>query len=312
MKTLSIVTCSMNRTEHLIRCVQAASECSIHIEHIIIDWSSHEPVRADQLPTDNRIRLLRVEGEKYWVSSRAYNFGWSFSTGSHVLKLDADQLVTEDFFYTNDWVQDVLLASDPNVGDNFIKTATGTFFVPLAYLRLVGGCNEYLDEKGWGYEDLDLFARLRGVCSQQPLDVGGLSSIEHSDLERVKYSDTNNLIPTDIQKSCLHSRNHWLARTLIWNTSIKVSTYREEDGRWRADYVPRLPDYFAKKEAVVARKLAIDEVLGIRLDPLNQSNIFAVYHLIMQQSLVRLFRAISLVPRLYARIINIMLRVVIH
>lgn len=313
MKTLSIVTCSMNRTEHLIRCAQAASECSDHIEHIIIDWSSHEPVRLEQLPDDSRINLIRIDGEKHWVSSRAYNFGWFFCKGRRVLKLDADQLISKVFFQMNDWVQYALLANDLNFGDNFVKSTTGTFFVPLECLRRVGGCNEYLNEKGWGYEDIDLFARLRGVCKQKPLDVTGLFSIEHGDLDRVKYTSENRIqsIPADILKSCLHSRNRWVAQALIWNASIKASTYCELNDHWRADYVPSLPEYFAEKEFFMAKKLAVDEILGLRIEPHDQSNAFALYNIIMHSRRVRWCRAISLVPRLYARIVNIMLRIIV-
>ena len=79
---LSVVTVCMNRREHLLRSSAALSRWPRHHEHLIVDWSSREPLRREDLPADPRLRLLRVEGEARWNLCRAYNFALARARGS--------------------------------------------------------------------------------------------------------------------------------------------------------------------------------------------------------------------------------------
>ncbi|MFM9046412.1 MAG: glycosyltransferase family 2 protein [Cyanobium sp.] len=90
MKGLSIVTVCMNRREHLLATAPRVAVWPHHGEHLIVDWSSRDPLRREELPGDERVRLLRVEGEGRWNLCRAYNFAVAHANGDLVLKLDAD------------------------------------------------------------------------------------------------------------------------------------------------------------------------------------------------------------------------------
>ena len=60
-----------------------------HHEHLILDWSSAEPLLREQLPNDHRLRLIRVDGERDWHLCRAYNLALQLARGSVLFKLDA-------------------------------------------------------------------------------------------------------------------------------------------------------------------------------------------------------------------------------
>ena len=79
MLELSVVTVCMNRQQHLVQTaphVQAwADGLGLSWEHVVVDWSSDDPIPRELLPASASVRLLRVNGEEGWSASRAYNFG---------------------------------------------------------------------------------------------------------------------------------------------------------------------------------------------------------------------------------------------
>ncbi len=95
---LSVVKVCMNRREHLLVSAPHVAAWPHHSQHLIVDWSSREPLRRQDLQADSRIRLLRVEGERAWHLCRAYNFALAQAHGDCLLKLDADVWPTEAFY----------------------------------------------------------------------------------------------------------------------------------------------------------------------------------------------------------------------
>ena len=88
----------MNRQAHLLISAPQVSAWPHHSQHLIVDWSSREPLRRQDLQADSRIRLLRVEAERAWHLCRAYNFALAQARGDCLLKLDADVWPTEAFY----------------------------------------------------------------------------------------------------------------------------------------------------------------------------------------------------------------------
>jgi hypothetical protein len=156
----SIVTAARNRSGQLRRTAASISRFGSHAEHLIVDWSSEPPIRAADLPADPRLRLLRVEGERQWWLSRAYNRGFREAAHPWILKADADALLEEPFFRCFDPAAAHLqirhipggLAGQGNLED------LGLFAVGAEVLREVGGFNPWL--LGYGFDDIDLFERL--------------------------------------------------------------------------------------------------------------------------------------------------------
>jgi hypothetical protein len=58
-----------------------------------------------------RVRVVRVEGQRYWHASKCHNLGLRMARGELVLRLDADDLLMSrpdqaDFFEVHDHAHD--------------------------------------------------------------------------------------------------------------------------------------------------------------------------------------------------------------
>ena len=155
-KGLSVITVCMNRQHHVQATAVRVAESAHHQEHLVLDWSSREPLRRDQLPNDSRIRLERVEGESRWNLCRAYNLAAKLAHGDVLLKLDADcwpeHIDTALHLKT---VSDVCWFGSGSDG------RLGQFLMSRAAYEAVGGFNELL--VGYGFDDKDLKARLQSL-----------------------------------------------------------------------------------------------------------------------------------------------------
>ena len=70
--------------------VARVAEWEHHFEHIVVDWSSGQPIKRSDLPPDPRLRLVRVDGIADWHPGQAYNFAASCAQGEWLFRLDAD------------------------------------------------------------------------------------------------------------------------------------------------------------------------------------------------------------------------------
>jgi len=70
-------------------------------EIIIVDWSSDEPI-GHLTKLDNRIKVIRVDNEKYFNQPQPLNLAASIATGDYILKVDCDYVINPyfDFFST--------------------------------------------------------------------------------------------------------------------------------------------------------------------------------------------------------------------
>jgi hypothetical protein len=70
-------------------------------EIIIVDWSSDKPINHLS-KLDKRIKIIRVEGEKYFNQPQPLNLAASISTGDYILKVDCDYIINPyfEFFET--------------------------------------------------------------------------------------------------------------------------------------------------------------------------------------------------------------------
>lgn len=183
----SIVTAVRDRSRQLQTSAGAISRFGNHAEHLILDWSSQRPVRRRDLPDDDRIRLVRVEGEGQWWLSRAYNLAFRLAGGRWILKADADAVLEKTFFDAFAPAAATLqirhlvggLAGEGCLDD------LGLFAVEREALLGVGGFNPAL--YGWGFDDLDLFERLflRPGTTLAQLPGQGVRSLSHGVAQRL-------------------------------------------------------------------------------------------------------------------------------
>ena len=163
---ISIVTVSMNRTEHLFQQARAVSELRDHSEHIILDFGSTTPISRDQLPSDERIRLHRAESPNgRWWLTHSYNLAFALAKGDYILKLDADIVPSQQFVdrlierqaITNSHLMcNRLTIQDWNLPSELFTT-NGLFFCKTTSLNEIRGFNPYI--QGWGWDEIDLYSR---------------------------------------------------------------------------------------------------------------------------------------------------------
>ena len=252
----------MNRREHLLRSAAAVAAWPHHTEHLVVDWSSTEPLRREQLPEDPRLRLLRVEGERRWNLCRAYNFAIALARHPLILKLDADCWPVEAFDPR------ALLEAAQAGGCGVcafgmgMEGGKGQFLIAQELFEAVGGFNEYL--LGYGFDDKDLRARLRVLrgCEAGDIPVDWLHVIPHSDAERAELRRGSRLTPLEQSLGLARMRSSRLANRLLaahypWSNRAAASQYLEDGaGGWRVrpDTIPR-PVGAAADELAHARRM---------------------------------------------------------
>jgi glycosyltransferase involved in cell wall biosynthesis len=126
-------------------------------EILIVDWSSTEPV-LDVLKkyNDPRIKLIRVNGEESYRHSAGRNFKVKMCKNEWVLSIDSDVMLTPQF--GKDIILNDSIFHTINT-DISCASGIGTCVFSKTQFNSVRGCNEEMN--GWGFEDLDLYLRMR-------------------------------------------------------------------------------------------------------------------------------------------------------
>ncbi len=255
----------MNRREHLLHSAAQLALWPHHHEHLIVDWSSSNPLRRDDLPADPRLKLVRVEDEPSWNLCRAYNFAISRARGPWILKLDADCWPTADFDPTL-VVPDGFEAPGPEAGAYALGSGPdgrkGQFLIARELFAAVGGFNEYL--VGYGFDDKDLKIRLRVYSGREPLEIPAawMGVIAHTDAERAELwrGEQRSLIGQSLGTARMRASrlsNRLLVAYHPWSSHCIASQYNEQpDGTWRVrpDSVP-LPSKEVAEEIGHVRRM---------------------------------------------------------
>jgi hypothetical protein len=315
---LSIVTVCMNRREHLLATAPKVAAWPHHGEHLIVDWSSTEPLRREELPADPRIRLLRVEGEPRWNLCRAYNFGVARCKGEWVLKLDADAWPTQAF---DPFLPALRLAADGACGESGVVCAFGSgpdgrkgqFLMERQLFEEVGGFHELL--VGYGFDDKDLLARLlqRTGWEARCVPPEWIGVISHSDGERAEQGVKRGAMAASQGLAAMRATrlaNRLLAAHHPWGRLRPHSLYEQRSpGHWLVipDSLPT-PTAEAADEIEHARRmefwscfLAIPDVflaeLPIKLVPDPRKGVWPVrwWHRLWWQTGRRLLHLPSIV-----------------
>jgi hypothetical protein len=248
--SLSIVTVCMNRQQHLIETAARVAVWPYHSEHLILDWSSAVPLQRDELPDDDRLRLVRVDGERDWHLCRAYNLALQLACGDVLFKLDADCWPQPDLDPAA-LRRDGSLCSFGSGPDGRL----GQWILDRSLLEGVGGFNEFL--VGYGFDDKDLRARVMARCGGEgpPLQARQLGVIVHSALERIGAGPESRRLPfreatAQAQKRASAMANRVLAASCPWMAQRRGSRYR-----WNASSSSWLVDV----ESVLRAPIEVDD-----------------------------------------------------
>lgn len=184
---VSLVSCCKNRNANLVQAIRSWLPHDTITEIVLVDWSSAERV-AETLDAagiaDPRIRILRVEGERHWILSHAFNAGFRAASCRHILKADADIVLAPGFFHANPLPEDGFVAGNWRTAGDGQAYVNGFFLAPRATLAAVGGFNEHIRSYGW--DDEDLYDRLV-LARFRRIDVapGTVAHLDHDDAQRM-------------------------------------------------------------------------------------------------------------------------------
>ena len=187
----SIVTACMNRNTNLKKALPSWLLLPVD-EIVIVDWSSDEPVKETLKDFDDkRIKIIRVENEKRWVLTYAFNVGLRFARYENVIKLDADIQVSPSFLIRNRPSINKLVrgnwktAVEEDKHDQ--KFVNGSFIAPKKSLKKVGYYNEFIRSYGW--DDSDIYNRLvsQGGLVTEFISPSTILHLEQKEEERLAH-----------------------------------------------------------------------------------------------------------------------------
>lgn len=181
MKNITVVTCSMNRTEQLLINIEECKNIKNLHQHIIIDFSSNKPIINSIKEKHEKLKIYRIDDQNIWWLSRAYNASFNLVQTEFTFKIDADVIINSDYFNGLDYdLYDHILFTN-NQNDS------GNFLVRTEILKKLNGFNEYILR---GYNDHDLINRIskRYPSLKRTIIYDKIKKLEHNNEMRVDAS----------------------------------------------------------------------------------------------------------------------------
>jgi GR25 family glycosyltransferase involved in LPS biosynthesis len=244
-KNISIVTACKNRNDCLMAVLPSWLQYKQVKEIIIVDWSSQESLKH-LLEVDSRIKIIRVNNEKYYIPSQANNLAVSFATGDYILRVDTDYFFNPyfNFFNTYEINGDCFVSGEPEIGkdrDNnpYYKYLFGLLYVSKENFLKVGGYDENIG-RYYSHEDSNIFERLKLMGLKQIKLKNNFSVIHipHSDKKRYEnfeggqntvideYTTVETHIGTNLQLFKKPER-FYISSAVKWNTEYQEKNYYE-------------------------------------------------------------------------------------
>ena len=163
----SAIFASMNREKALERSLPSWTKINKIKDFVIVDWSSSKPlienkIIQEQINEYGNIKIIRVENQKYFYRSLAWNLAFQNTDPENkiLIKLDAE------YYNKNDsWINRLTLDEDNTLKNCFYAGITSTNFDLYGFLivnkkHFDEGYNENIDAI-WGFEDADLYYRIQ-------------------------------------------------------------------------------------------------------------------------------------------------------
>ena len=172
MKKISLVTACKNRNSCLQVVLPSWLQFKEIEEMVIVDWSSDTSLK-NLTSYDNRIKVIRVDNEKYYKPSQANNLGINFATGDQILRVDTDYFFNPYYnffeYYKIDkdsFLTGVLENQSEEDSETYFNYLYGLLFINKENFKKVNGYNENIGYL-YSHEDGDIFNRLRSTGLEQ-------------------------------------------------------------------------------------------------------------------------------------------------
>ena len=157
---ISLICAVKNRNENLNKALGTWIKNPDINEIVIVDWDSDEPIgEVVEKYQDGRITLAHVPNQPKWVLTWAYNLAARLTSYSKILKLDADILLSNDFFKKCELTPASFLAGNwRNMKSEDEKHISGQMFLYRDDFFSINGFDERITT--YGYDEEDLYDRL--------------------------------------------------------------------------------------------------------------------------------------------------------
>lgn len=191
--SISVICACKNRTKPLEISLASWLMFEEIQEVIITDWSSDEPI-DHLIKYDERVKIITVNGEKYFNQPQPLNLAASITTGDYILKLDSDTILNPyyNFFDSHSIDETSFLTGfyDENQGREHpcYSHLWGTLYLTKENFFKIGGYNENMGEYV-AWEDSEIVERLLLLGLKHKRIDHKLStaiSIPHSAKERIE------------------------------------------------------------------------------------------------------------------------------
>ena len=208
-------------------------------EIIIVDWSSDEPIE-ELTKIDKRIKVIRVDGEKYFNQPQPLNLASKLITSEYLLKVDCDHIFNPYFnFFENHKIlkNEFVTGLNMSANDNFLYPLWGLLYVRSDYFRKVGGYNENMG-KYYAVEDDELSLRLISLgLILKPINIHKFTAlhIPHSDKKRVENFESFERI-----KTLLNEKLEENLENNLYSSITKISKKKNFDNYPNCGYMVNL------------------------------------------------------------------------
>lgn len=213
-------------------------------EIVLIDWSSDPPLQTVVHPEDEpRLKLFRVNNEKSWVLSRAYNLAMNKTKKDYVIRTDCDYALngtvlqahnltaTQMGFYSGNW----MLARDENE-----VHLNGAMIMRRDVFWSVGGYDERIQTYGW--DDEDLYTRLTANNVEKlNISYDHVRHVSHGDGSRAQRGVKFAQVQIDLNQLLLEKLPPWSKGMLDAGGSSVYKAVKDHGAGYKeleATYVP--------------------------------------------------------------------------
>lgn len=242
---ISCVTTVMNREKHLEKMLPSWSKIDKIKDFVIVDWSSSKPIIEnkivkDQMKKFNKLKIIRVENEKYFNRCLAWNLGYTYTNLNFqiLLKLDIDYVNINE-----NWIDSLCLQEDGSL-DNYFITGSYKFYENSLGFLVVNkrdfkdGYNENLLPI-WGYEDQDLIKRLeKSQPKYTKFSANEWPGVKHiiffnikNHIYHINHPDESRAINEENYKDLFNSENNF-SKEKLYASSRKNAKIAAEEKVW--------------------------------------------------------------------------------
>ena len=258
---VSVISCCMNRNANLQQAINNWLQFPDIHEVIVIDWSSEIPVsKTLGLIRDSRLKIVRVNEEQHWILSYAFNLAASLTSYQKLLKLDADILLSQDFFTAHPLETQYYWAG--NWRNPKSASLSGMFYINRHDFFAVNGYNEFIRTYGW--DDIDLYDRLDQLphLTRRDLNVETIDPIPHSlkvsfakQVPALTHPQLNQHITRPLllrEREFQNRKNKYISQAFPWGLHYQRATYQQEGNhliRVKTEEYPIRPVILEQAEA---------------------------------------------------------------